>query len=477
MRSPLKYLVVVLAVLVTVSTATAQTFTGGLRGAVKDANGVIPGVTVELVNESTNVAREVVSNEQGLYNFAAVAPGVYTIKASLTGFKSYEQKGVRISAQQFVTIDVSMEVGALQETITVTGEAPLIDTSTASTGAVINTEQLNIAAERRPFGVPVRRHGAHGRGLGRRAVQPPAGSDQRLAAVAGRRHAPRQQLPDRRRAGHRPSQPRVGQPLDRRPRRRQRAGAHLRRGDGSHRWRHLQHRDQVGRQPLLAAAASTRRVRAGAWPTTSSPSWRASRCRRPTSTSVAAASVVRSSRTARSSGSRPRGYGSNTTRNGARALPDHPRARRRLLADATPAATSWSSTTRSTGNADGTGRTPFPGNIIPANRLNQVGRNIANTYPKPTRDVSNGSNNFESTAEIEDRAMHVHRQGRSQVHRQGVAERLLPVQQDRRALRQLLGARPERPARATPTRATTCCGAASTCWRSTTPGCPRTTRC
>ncbi len=143
MRSPLKYLVVVLAVLVTVSTATAQTFTGGLRGAVKDANGVIPGVTVELVNEATNVARDVVSNDQGLYNFAAVAPGVYTIKASLTGFKSYEQKGVRIAAQQFVTIDVSMEVGALQETITVTGEAPLIDTSTASTGGVINTEQLN----------------------------------------------------------------------------------------------------------------------------------------------------------------------------------------------------------------------------------------------------------------------------------------------------------------------------------------------
>ena len=125
------------------ATAFAQTFTGALRGAVRDANGVIPGVTVELINEATNVGREAVSNEEGLYNFAAVPPGVYTVKASLTGFKTYEQKGVRVGAQQFVTIDVTLEVGALQETITVTGEAPLIDTSTASTGAVISTEQLN----------------------------------------------------------------------------------------------------------------------------------------------------------------------------------------------------------------------------------------------------------------------------------------------------------------------------------------------
>ena len=266
--------------------------------------GSIPGVTVELVNEATNVARDVVSNDQGLYNFAAVAPGVYTIKASLTGFKSYEQKGVRIAAQQFVTIDVSMEVGALQETITVTGEAPLIDTSTASTGGGHQHRAAEHAAERRPVGLPVRRHGADGGRVRRLAVQPPAGSDQRVAAVARRRHAPRQQLPDRRRAGHRPAQPRVGEPHHRRPRGRRRAGAHLRRGDGAHRRRHLQHRHQVAAPTASPAAASTRPVRAGAWPTTSSPSWRASRCRRPISTSVAAASAARSSRTARSSGSR-----------------------------------------------------------------------------------------------------------------------------------------------------------------------------
>ena len=120
MRSPSRLLFVVLALLLAAGAASAQTFTGALRGAVKDANGVIPGVTVELVNEATGVAREVVSNEEGLYNFAAVPPGTYTVKASLTGFKSYEQKGIRLGAQQFLTVDVTLEVGALQETITVT---------------------------------------------------------------------------------------------------------------------------------------------------------------------------------------------------------------------------------------------------------------------------------------------------------------------------------------------------------------------
>ena len=125
-----------------VASAYAQSFTGGLRGAVKDSGGVIPGATVTLVNEGSGASREAVSNEQGQYNFAAVPPGSYTVKAALTGFKSYENKGVRIATQQFVTLDITLDVGSLQETITVTGEAPLIDTSNASTGSVIDSRQL-----------------------------------------------------------------------------------------------------------------------------------------------------------------------------------------------------------------------------------------------------------------------------------------------------------------------------------------------
>ena len=111
------------------SSAWAQTFTGGLRGAVRDANGVVPGATVTLTNDENGATRDAVSNEEGQYNFAAVPPGNYTVKAELTGFRTYENKGIRIAAQQFVTLDIALEVGTLQETITVTGAAPLIDTS------------------------------------------------------------------------------------------------------------------------------------------------------------------------------------------------------------------------------------------------------------------------------------------------------------------------------------------------------------
>jgi len=137
------FLALLIAPLVS-STAWAQTFTGGLRGAVRDSGGVVPGVTVTLVNESTAIAREAVSNEQGQYNFSVVQPGAYTVRATLTGFKTYENKGLRIQTQQFITLDITLDVGQLQETITVTGAAPLIETSNASTGGVLDREALAV---------------------------------------------------------------------------------------------------------------------------------------------------------------------------------------------------------------------------------------------------------------------------------------------------------------------------------------------
>jgi hypothetical protein len=119
-----------------------QQFTGNIRGAVRDADGIIPGVTVALVNEATSVSRETVTNASGEYNFPAIPPATYTIRASISGYKGYERRGVRIATQQFVTIDLLMEVGTVAESITVTGEAPLIETSTASQGTVLSRDML-----------------------------------------------------------------------------------------------------------------------------------------------------------------------------------------------------------------------------------------------------------------------------------------------------------------------------------------------
>jgi hypothetical protein len=124
------------------SGARAQQFTGGIRGTVADPNGIIPGATVSVTNEATNVVRDTVTNEAGEYNFPALPPAVYTIRATLPGYKTFERRGIRIATQQFVTLDLKLEVGTVEETITVTADAPLIETSNASQGGVLDREIL-----------------------------------------------------------------------------------------------------------------------------------------------------------------------------------------------------------------------------------------------------------------------------------------------------------------------------------------------
>ena len=138
-----KMLIAVVVVCLAARTAATQSFQGGLRGTVRDAQGVIPSVTIALVNEENGVARETVSNAVGEYSFPGVVPGVYTVRTAVSGFKTFERKGARIGTQQFLTLDIVMEVGALEETLTVTAEAPLIETSNASTGDVLDKRTLD----------------------------------------------------------------------------------------------------------------------------------------------------------------------------------------------------------------------------------------------------------------------------------------------------------------------------------------------
>jgi hypothetical protein len=122
--------------------ARGQGFQGGIRGAVKDAGGVLPGAEVTLTNEGTNVSRSSTTNQAGEYNFPNLAPGTYTLKVVLQSFRGYSQPGIRVGTQQFLIIDVTLQLGALEETVTVTGESPLVETSNASTGTVLNNEAL-----------------------------------------------------------------------------------------------------------------------------------------------------------------------------------------------------------------------------------------------------------------------------------------------------------------------------------------------
>jgi trimeric autotransporter adhesin len=134
-----------LALVFVLAGATAglgQQFTGGIRGTVRDANGVIPGATVTVTNEATSVARDTLTNEVGEYNFPALAPATYAIRTTLPGYKTFERRGVRIATQQFVTLDLVLELGTVEETVTVTADSPLIETSNASVSGVLDRESL-----------------------------------------------------------------------------------------------------------------------------------------------------------------------------------------------------------------------------------------------------------------------------------------------------------------------------------------------
>jgi hypothetical protein len=123
---------------------SAQSFQGGLRGAVRDANAIIPGVEVTLTNEGTNIARSTVTNGSGEYVFAAVVPGTYAVKATLQGFKPFERRGLSIRTQQFITLDVQLELGGFEQEVMVTAKVPLIETSNASRGDVLDRATLDV---------------------------------------------------------------------------------------------------------------------------------------------------------------------------------------------------------------------------------------------------------------------------------------------------------------------------------------------
>jgi len=121
----------------------AQSYFGGVRGAVSDAGaGAMADVKVTLIDEATNISRSALTNAQGEYVFSAVNPANYTLSAESPGFKKFQNKGIVVGTQQFVTIDFKLELGQVTESVQVTEEAPLMETSNASTGQVVDRQKL-----------------------------------------------------------------------------------------------------------------------------------------------------------------------------------------------------------------------------------------------------------------------------------------------------------------------------------------------
>jgi hypothetical protein len=124
--------------------ALGQGTTGRIIGRVADPTGaVLANAKVTLVNQATGVSRQVMTNSSGDYVVVEVVPGVYTMQFELAGFKKDVHKGIIVDVNQVVTLNAVMQVGAEQETVEVTSEAPQVDTSSTQLGAVINDRSVN----------------------------------------------------------------------------------------------------------------------------------------------------------------------------------------------------------------------------------------------------------------------------------------------------------------------------------------------
>jgi hypothetical protein len=128
-----------------VCNAGAQDFRGAISGRIADGSGArLPGVTVSATSVATNVASTTVSNEEGIYAIPYLNPGAYTVVAELAGFKKLVREGIAVRVGDRLALDLMMEVGSREESMSVTAEAPLLEVSTASAGQVIDERRISM---------------------------------------------------------------------------------------------------------------------------------------------------------------------------------------------------------------------------------------------------------------------------------------------------------------------------------------------
>jgi Carboxypeptidase regulatory-like domain len=144
-RRPLAFCLAVLSLLAVLAISSIGQSTGGrFVGRVADPTGaVLAGVKVTLVHQGTSVARTATTNDSGDYNFVEVVPGTYRLEFELTGFKKNVQKDVILDVNQVITLNSTLTIGAQQETVEVTSEAPLVDTTSTQLGAVVDDRTVS----------------------------------------------------------------------------------------------------------------------------------------------------------------------------------------------------------------------------------------------------------------------------------------------------------------------------------------------
>ncbi len=134
-----------LAIVISVASvpALAQQGTSEITGRALDEQGAaLPGVAIVATNEDNGQFREATTSAEGVYHLAQMVPGRYAIVAKLTGFRTFERRGLVVAVGTTLTVNLTMAIGALEESVTVTGNSPIIDLTATDVGGNIGTGEL-----------------------------------------------------------------------------------------------------------------------------------------------------------------------------------------------------------------------------------------------------------------------------------------------------------------------------------------------
>jgi hypothetical protein len=142
MRALTRQVLAVLAFVMTPSLVFAQ---ASIHGVVKDTSGaLLPGVTIEAASPALiEKTRSAVTDGSGQYDIPDLRPGTYTVTYSLSGFTTVKREGLELSSTFTATVNVELKVGSVSETITVTGETPVVDVVNARQQAVVSNDTLS----------------------------------------------------------------------------------------------------------------------------------------------------------------------------------------------------------------------------------------------------------------------------------------------------------------------------------------------
>ena len=126
-----------------VAPVVAQVLYGSVVGVVRDPQGAgVPGAIVEIVNKNTNLTRETVTSSDGSYSLVNVVPGPYDVKVSLTGFRAGLRSSVPVTVGQIARVDVILEVGSISETVTVASSSQLLQTDKSDLHTELKSQEI-----------------------------------------------------------------------------------------------------------------------------------------------------------------------------------------------------------------------------------------------------------------------------------------------------------------------------------------------